>query len=389
MNISDKPYILYGSQVSLYTGKIRSYLRKKQLPFEERLTNHPHFLTVVAAKAGGVFQPTIEAPDGAVVRDTTAIIDFIEARHTESSVYPVGPAQRLMALLFELFGDEGLLKAAMHYRWNYPEDNNEWVLQEFSRFANADSKAEARAQAEQMEAGIRSIILPGLGINTKTASAIEASYEEFLDLFEQHLQTFPYLLGGRPCIGDFGLMAPLYAHLGRDPYSASLMKKRAPAVYAWVERMNAADSGMADFPDMPSEFLTNDIIPETLLPIIKLITQDFMPELHSVIRFLDAWLAQQDKLPANTPVVSGGVVAMGVIGALGEHTVSMRDVEIKQVVRHYSQWMFQRVLDHYLSLNSTDLAAVNSCLESTGILPYLNSDTSWRIKRVNNIEVFA
>ena len=33
---------------------------------------------------------------------------------------------------------------------------------------------------------------------------------------------YPYLLGGRPSIADFGFMAPLFAHLGRDPVPAAL-----------------------------------------------------------------------------------------------------------------------------------------------------------------------
>lgn len=124
---NEQPYRFYGAQASLYAGKIRSYLRKKQLLFEERQINHPHFQAVVAAKAGGAFQPTIETPDGTVVRDTTVIIDFLEERHPQLSVYPQGPSQKLVALIFELFGDEGLLKAAMHYRWSFPKDNDECI----------------------------------------------------------------------------------------------------------------------------------------------------------------------------------------------------------------------------------------------------------------------
>ena len=37
------PYIFYGLQLSLYSGKVRCYLRKKRLPFLERETWHPGF----------------------------------------------------------------------------------------------------------------------------------------------------------------------------------------------------------------------------------------------------------------------------------------------------------------------------------------------------------
>ena len=98
---SQDPYIFFGLNSSYYAGKVRSYLRKKRIPFEEHFVNHPHFKDVVGPKAGNSKLPIIEAADGAVVQDTTQIIDFLEARHPEPSVYPDGPKQRLVALIFE------------------------------------------------------------------------------------------------------------------------------------------------------------------------------------------------------------------------------------------------------------------------------------------------
>ena len=66
--------------------------------------------------------------------------------------------------------------------------------------------------------------LPVLGVTAETAPAIEASYEALLGILEQHFASHPYLLGGRPSIADFGLMAPLFAHLSRDPVPSNLMK---------------------------------------------------------------------------------------------------------------------------------------------------------------------
>lgn len=77
------------------------------------------------------------------------------------------------------------------------------------------------------------------------------------------------------------------------------------------------------------------------------------------------------------------------MSALGEHVVTMRGVEIKQPVKHYSLWMFQRVLDHYQSLANVEREAVNTVLDSTGILPYLELQPARRMERVNNIEVFV
>jgi hypothetical protein len=82
-------YFLYGSAMSLYTGKVRSYLHKKSVPFEMRSTSHPGYARVVNT-VGHAYQPILETATGEVVQDTTETIDFVEARHQERSVYPSG-----------------------------------------------------------------------------------------------------------------------------------------------------------------------------------------------------------------------------------------------------------------------------------------------------------
>jgi len=128
----DGVYVFYGIELSLYAGKVRSYLRKKRLPFVERSSAHPGFVEA-GEKVGNRKQPLLETPEGEVIQDTTEIIDFLEARHPESPVYPEGPCQRLVALFLELYGDEGLMKPAMHYRWNFPEQNDAFLHAEFER----------------------------------------------------------------------------------------------------------------------------------------------------------------------------------------------------------------------------------------------------------------
>jgi hypothetical protein len=88
--------------------------------------------------------------------------------------------------------------------------------------------------------------------------AIEQAYETLLDALNQHFRQSPYLLGGVPSVGDFGLLSSFYAHLGRDPYPADQMRRRAYFVLRWVERMNAADADMPEFPDMAHAYAADD-----------------------------------------------------------------------------------------------------------------------------------
>ena len=53
------------------------------------------------------------------------------------------------------------------------------------------------------------------GVNPETYEVIESLYADLLAAFDLHFSACPYLLGGRPCLGDFGLIIFLHAHLGR------------------------------------------------------------------------------------------------------------------------------------------------------------------------------
>ena len=66
--------------------------------------------------------PQLEAPDGTWVADSSAIIDFVEARHPAVPVTPdpeTRPRQCLAAHLIELFADEWMVVPGFWERWFY------------------------------------------------------------------------------------------------------------------------------------------------------------------------------------------------------------------------------------------------------------------------------
>src|SRR5690606_28198136 len=87
--------------------------------------------------------------------------------------------------------------------------------------------------------------------------------------------------GGRPSIGDYGLIGPLYAHLYRDPASGRLMREKAPQVAAWVERMID--------PPAAGGFLPDDELPPTLLPVLQRMFTEQVPVLQETARQLQQW----------------------------------------------------------------------------------------------------
>jgi glutathione S-transferase len=376
------PLYLYGAEPSLYTGKIRSYLRKKAIPFEERNAWFPRYGAVMKI-VGRPIIPVIETAEGDIVQDTSEIFDFLEARHTENPMLPEGPRQKLVSYILEVFGNEGMLKPAMHYRWNFPDDNFPWIFREFARASGPQTPMDDAAPFAVPFADRMQAYLPMLGVTEKTIPLIEDAYMELLGLLNEHFRLNPYFLGGRPTLGDFGMLAPLYAHLGRDPYPSNVMKKHAPFVYRWVERMNASDDGMGEFCDMPRETLEGDEIPQTLIPILKLIGQEFMPEVTSIVKTLAIQIEGRG-IKSGDPVNPKGAGP----GHYGAHTVPYRGTEIEIGLRPFVQWVFERGLKVYQSYDGQDKAAVDALLKDTGLYESYQLKPALSMKRENYKEYF-
>lgn len=360
-------YILYGGDHSLFTGKARAYMRYKDLSWEERSATRDVYLNIILPKIGAPIIPVLETSDGEYVQDTTDIIDFLEARHPGASVYPVTPLQRLVALLLELYADEWLIIPAMHYRWSVIDQQRDFIMSEFGKLSAPQASHEEQIAIGERTSRAFSGMLPALGITAETIPGIEAAYLEFLDQLNQHFAHFDFLLGSRPSIGDFGFMGPLYAHLGRDPVPRALMQQRAPHVYAWVERMNNPQP-------LSGEFLADDTIPATLLPILATQCKDQLPDVLDAIAHNSAWLE------ANP----GGSIPR----FLGIHRFTSGFAVGERCISSYSQWLFQRAWLHYQSLGREGRLAADRLLDSVGGRAALHADIPrWVARKTGQLEL--
>ena len=146
---------------------------------------------------------------------------------------------------------------------------------------------------------------------------------------DTHFEDHDFLLGGRPSIGDFGLIGPLYAHLYHDPYPGKLMRERAPAVAAWVERMMSQATIQGDF-------LADDEIPVTLMPVLQRMASEQLPVLLDTDSQLRRW---REENPGTEIPRSIGYHEFKIEGATGS-----------RMILPYSLWMFSRAVDYYQSL---------------------------------------
>lgn len=362
-------YTLYGAEFSLYSGKARSYLRKKGVNFEEVTSTVDVYKKFIVPRTGVRYIPVVQTPDDRVIQDTTDIIDDLEKQSPNTSVYPVTPKQKLASLLIELYADEWLVIPAMHYRWNYPAANADFIYREFGSMAMPKMPGFIQKVLGKKVGNTFKKCVPKLGITQDNIPAIESSYVALLGDLESHVQQNDFLFGSKPSIGDFGLMGPLYAHLYRDPAPGKLMRKRAPSVCDWVRRMND------DSPYLQTgEFLPDDEIPDSIYPILSRMAREQMPVLLDTNRLLAKWRAENPS-------------ALEVKRFIGSHTFKIGDAEAQRLVLPYCLWMYQRSHDFYHGLCEKD--SVDDMLVRTGLQEGISAPLSNRVERVNNKLSFA
>lgn len=378
------PFRLYGMAGSLYTAKARAYLRKQHIDFVEVPVGDASFAPV-AATVGRFIMPVVETADGTIIQDGTDIIDHVEASGAaRRSAYPATPVQQVIALVFELFGGEGLLRPAMHYRWNFDAENLAFLRRDFvaglsplADTAQGDAVF-AMASGRMRKAGA------SFGVSPDTYAAIEAGYAEFLALFAAHLETAPYLLGGAPTIGDYGLIGPLYAHLGRDPAPARLMQTRAWPVWRWVERMTAPEALLDGFSAAGEALFADDAIPETLVSLLQYIAADYLPELTAHVAFANDWLdARPDLVPGTNGLDNPAQRGIGVTA------FDWRGQRISSAVLPYRFWLLQRVQDAALALADVDKVRLDAVMAQAGLGSMLTLRTRRRVERTNHLEVWG
>ncbi|MEP1470809.1 MAG: glutathione S-transferase family protein [Halieaceae bacterium] len=368
---------LYAITHSLYSGRARAYLIKQGISFQELSTGHESFKAEVLPKGKLPTIPTLVTPLGEVIRDGAAIIEHFEAANGRPS-QPAGPRQQIISALFDVIGTDGLLRPAMHYRWNFPEDNLEFVGYHFlhsqrdtpQRQDKTDYMMDRMRHAAQI-----------FGVTEQSQELVEELYLEYLDALNAHFEQYPYLLGWKPSVGDFGLLAPMYAHLGRDPHPARLMQQRATRVYRWVERMNRADQDVPEYFTAGTDFLADDEVPETLLAVLRVLAEDFVPETRAAAGCINDWLAEHKP--------EAGTAAVGRLAdPLGNVEFTVRGQTISALAQPYRFYLLQRVQAIYAALPASDQASVAQMLQACGMSDLLSIKLDRQLHRSDNLEVW-
>ena len=228
-------YRLFGSELSPYSVKVRSYLRFKGIA-HEWIPRGPATAAEFQKYAKLPLIPLLVTPDGQGLQDSTPIIERLEADNPEPSIHPDDPALRFLSALIEEYADEWANKPMFHYRWSYEADCKSAAGRIAAQIAGEGASPEHVAKAA--EAVVQRMVprLSFVGSHEGTRETIEGSLRRVLDTLEVHLGIRKYLFGDRPSLADFGLWGQLY-ECWTDPTPGKLINDLYPTTWRWIERM--------------------------------------------------------------------------------------------------------------------------------------------------------
>lgn len=337
MNPTSRPYRFHAFEVSYFSAKVRPALRAKGLWHTELRAD----VREIVRLTGLGFIPVLQTPEGEVWQDSTEILEHLEERHPEPTLFPRSPLQRMAAHLVELYVDEFATVPAMHYRWGSAEAEASARARFTAMMGDADL---ARAAADRMAAARLA-----LGATDEATPAIEAHARDLLDALCAHFEGHPHLLGDAPSLADCALMGPLHGHFMNDVVSRRLLLETAVPVVAWIERCSTPD------PEAHGAWLADDALAPSFAEVLRIMGRDAAPVILEGVRTVESWLDGATPEERAKPPRQVGEVRAG-----------LRGVPLVRRAIPYALWMVQRTQEVHRGLDADARARVDAALEGSG-----------------------
>ena len=250
---------LMGLLPSPYTMKVDAFLKFKDIPFEW-MTRSIKNEALFQKHAKVQLIPLLFFPNGDTMQDSTHILERLDTEHPEPGIHPKDKTLWFLSCLFEEFGDEWCNKLMFFQRWFYEADAKN----------TGDRLTAERLEGKWYAPFIKGIyakamvkrMIPRLsysGGNEVNIPQLKASFESLSGMLDVHFAARPYLLGGRPCFGDFGLWCNLY-QAWTDPTAHAFLEANCPNLVAYIKRMQN--------PTVEGEFEKLSSLKKTLTPIL-------------------------------------------------------------------------------------------------------------------------
>jgi hypothetical protein len=139
------------------------------------------------------------------------------------------------------------------------------------------------------------------------------------------------------------------------------MQQRAVRVLRWVERMNRADQDALEFFNPGDDYLDGDMIPETLVAVLRVLAEDLVPETQAAAEVINQWLAENQPEPGTS---AQGSLAQRMFGMA---QFSLRGQTISAVAQSYRFVVLQKLQQQYAQLDSAQQEDVTNLLQRCGL----------------------
>ena len=341
-------YTLYGWHLSYFSGKLRSYLEYKQIPYTDRNANLYQLMFQGKRKTGVVAIPLLRTPENHWMQDTSESIEYLEQRFPERSVIPTAPRQRFLSYWLEAWADEWWIPIAMQTRWRHPENYSLFEREAGGSLLPGFPRRLQNMAAARIATRLRGY-LPAVGVRTEQDELLSRWTVRMLNLLDRHFSEHRYLLGSRISLADFALTGPMYGHLGRDPWPARELIAPRKHLRAWIDRM--AKPSASDRAE--GEWLPNDALPTTLQPIIASTFREFLPMVAAIA-------GQVSKLADEWPT------DRRVPRTLQDVEAPLEEGDFRRAAMPYTLWMAQRALSKIDELPSSEARPLRSWLMAQG-----------------------
>jgi len=286
MSKAHEPYKVYLADVSYFSGKLETYLRYKEIPFERVETNAQIGFEEIYKHTGILKVPAVKTADDLWLKDTTPMLDWFEEKYPKHSIMPEDPANKFVSKLIEDYADEWCWRTAMYFRWRDPA-NSAYLGQRIGKEVLGQWPIPTKYAGWYFKHRQKKIFMYGDGLTNESEPFIRKQYFDLLESLDSLLKDTTFLLGNTVTLVDIAMMGPFFRHYFCDPEPAKIMRDQFPRVLEWVVKVWNAKASLQKEPRDLCDFSHNG-----WQKIFKEITQIYIPYL---VQNAKAWQSKEKR----------------------------------------------------------------------------------------------
>ncbi|KAK6335054.1 hypothetical protein TWF718_010496 [Orbilia javanica] len=233
---NNSQYFVIGADQSMFTQKVRAYLRNNSIPFQDVASDVKIFRGLIVPNTPYPLIPDLMVVDKntknyQIIQDSKSIIQHIQQTHGLATVK--GTKRAFVDMILEMVLDDFVFLHVVNWRWAHPSQ------QKYLEYTFGDGSLPSEASMK-IGAKLSNLIkgpTPRLGLTEKTATAFRDQLTEFLELLTAHLDTYQFLLGNELTAADYSLYGHFAAGLLRDPAPYEWLTSNYPVVHAYAQRV--------------------------------------------------------------------------------------------------------------------------------------------------------